>query len=78
MSTRPFLWGLAGGLACLSVISWLIASALKTGNVGMRSGLVFRDSNPVGFWIGIFVYVILDVLMLALTIKLIAVQFATS
>jgi hypothetical protein len=60
--TRNELWLIAFGLLDVTIIGWLIVSALQNGNDSGGRGsplLIYRDRNPVAFWSTIAFYAII-------------------
>jgi hypothetical protein len=60
--TRAELWLIGFGLLDVTIVGWLIVSALQNGNVSGGRGsplLIYRDRNPVSFWSTIAFYAVI-------------------
>jgi hypothetical protein len=47
-----------GVLSTLGALGFTVR-AIKTGRASFRSGVDYRDKNPIGFWFSIFTYLLL-------------------
>lgn len=54
------------GLLDITVVSWIVVSSIKTGAAPL-GGAFFarRDTNPMGFWLSIGIFVFVGLMLLA-------------